>query len=122
MSLPDDAYVEGLNDREFSHEQTAFVVELIQDISLSKATGGHADILGAFFEGITRDGFKQTKGLFFTHLNVVSFIIHVLDLAGLTKAKICSDRLSSEKLPMSSIRLAARAHFSCTLWPTSPGA
>ncbi|UEM18439.1 N-6 DNA methylase [Skermanella mucosa] len=99
MSLPDDAYVEGLNDREFSHEQTAFVVELIQDISLSKATGGHADILGAFFEGITRDGFKQTKGLFFTHLNVVSFIIHVLDLAGLTKAKICSDRLSSEKLP-----------------------
>ena len=34
------------------------------------------DILGDFFEGIIRDGFKQTKGQFFTHIHIVKFLIY----------------------------------------------
>jgi type I restriction enzyme M protein len=98
LNLPRDADVEGLNAAEFSFEQTAFVVELLQDISLVQAAS-NADVLGSFFEGITREGFKQTKGLFFTHGNVVAFIISVLDLGGLASQKIKSDSLAAEKLP-----------------------
>lgn len=38
------------------------------------------DILGDFFEGIIRDGFKQSKGQFFTPINVVRFILWGLQL------------------------------------------
>lgn len=38
------------------------------------------DILGDFFESITRDGFKQTKGQFFTPTIVVNFILYGLKL------------------------------------------
>lgn len=118
MALPDEVEIEGLNDRDFSPEQTAFVVELLQDISLIHAATG-SDVLGTFFEGITREGFKQSKGLFFTHGNVVNFIIHVLDIRGLVKAKIKSNRLSTEKLPYiidpscgsGTFLLAAMAHI-----------
>jgi len=38
------------------------------------------DILGDFFEGIVREGFKQTKGQFFTHINIVKFLLWGLQL------------------------------------------
>lgn len=38
------------------------------------------DILGDFFEGITRDGFKQNKGQFFTPQNIVKFILYALQV------------------------------------------
>ncbi len=38
------------------------------------------DILGDFFEGIIRDGFKQNKGQFFTHINVVRFLLWGLQI------------------------------------------
>ncbi len=38
------------------------------------------DILGKFFEAINRDGFKQSKGQFFTSNNIVKFIIYGLKL------------------------------------------
>jgi len=41
------------------------------------------DILGDFFEGIIRDGFKQTKGQFFTHINIVKFLLWGLQLDNL---------------------------------------
>lgn len=46
------------------------------------------DILGDFFEGIIREGFKQNKGQFFTHLNIVRFLLWGLQL----------DRLAIEKV------------------------
>jgi type I restriction enzyme M protein len=36
--------------------------------------------LGTFFEAIVRTGFKQEKGQFFTHANIVRFILYALDL------------------------------------------
>jgi len=38
------------------------------------------DILGDFFEQIQREGFKQTKGQFFTPNNIVQFILYALEL------------------------------------------
>lgn len=98
MSLTAADSVEGLNERDFSAEQTAFVVELLQDISLIHSAQD-SDVLGAFFEGVTREGFKQSKGLFFTHSNIVQFLLRVLRLDRLVSEKIRSDTLASEKLP-----------------------
>jgi len=38
------------------------------------------DILGDFFEGIVREGFKQSKGQFFTHINIVRFLLWGLQI------------------------------------------
>ena len=49
------------------------------------------DILGDFFEGIIREGFKQTKGQFFTHINIVKFLLWGLQLDKLAIEKINKD-------------------------------
>jgi len=49
------------------------------------------DILGDFFEGIIREGFKQTKGQFFTHINVVKFLLWGLQLDKLAVERINKD-------------------------------
>ena len=50
------------------------------------------DILGDFFEGIIRDGFKQSKGQFFTHTNIVTFILWALQLDKLAIQRINTDK------------------------------
>lgn len=49
------------------------------------------DILGDFFEGIIREGFKQSKGQFFTHINIVKFL-----LWGLQLDKLAIDRVNND--------------------------
>ena len=49
------------------------------------------DILGDFFEGIIREGFKQNKGQFFTHINVVRFLLWGLQLDKLAIERINKD-------------------------------
>ena len=49
------------------------------------------DILGDFFEGIIREGFKQTKGQFFTHINVVKFLLWGLQLDKLAIERVNKD-------------------------------
>lgn len=49
------------------------------------------DILGDFFEGIIREGFKQSKGQFFTHINVVKFILWALQLDKLAIKRVNKD-------------------------------
>lgn len=90
---------EPFNTREFSKEQVAFVVQLMQEVSLTSPNSSSADVLGSFFEGITRDGFKQSKGLFFTHLNIVWFILDVLQIQELAAAKIQSGLDYRARLP-----------------------
>jgi type I restriction enzyme M protein len=86
-----------LDERKFSADQTAFVVELLQGISLTSTRSG--DLLGAFFEGITRDGFKQSKGLFFTHMNITTFVVKALELDELALAKIQSAAHYDDRFP-----------------------
>ena len=49
------------------------------------------DILGNFFEGIIREGFKQTKGQFFTHIHIVKFLIWGLRLDKLAIERVNND-------------------------------
>jgi len=49
------------------------------------------DILGSFFEGIIREGFKQTKGQFFTHIHIVKFLIWGLQLDRLAIKRVNND-------------------------------
>jgi len=49
------------------------------------------DILGDFFEGIIREGFKQTKGQFFTHIHIVKFLIWGLQLDKLAIKRVNND-------------------------------
>ena len=49
------------------------------------------DILGDFFEGIIREGFKQTKGQFFTHINIAKFLLWGLQLDKLAIERVNKD-------------------------------
>ena len=64
--------------KKISPAKVAFVVEQLQDKSLTRNTDhGDGDLLGDFFEGIVSQDFTQTKGQFFTHINLVKFCINL---------------------------------------------
>lgn len=71
----------GIDQEKISENKVAYVVEQLQGISLlENENKDNGDLLGEFFEGIVSEGFKQDKGQFFTHPNIVRFILHALDL------------------------------------------
>ncbi|MBV5247030.1 SAM-dependent methyltransferase [Mycolicibacterium sp. PAM1] len=90
---------EGLSGPLFSASELQWVVETLQEISLTSVAAASGDLLGGFFEGITRDGFKQSKGLFFTHYNVAVFMLDVLDLGELALDKLSSAAHTNDRLP-----------------------
>jgi len=79
-----------INEEKFPLSKLAFCVSSLERISFFEGRNSldGKDILGDFFEAITRDGFKQTKGQFFTPTVVVNFINYAIGL----------DTLSIEKL------------------------
>jgi len=76
----DELKNESLNKRTISPNKVRYVVEQLQGISLTKNESNNNDILGDFFESIVTEGFKQDKGQFFTHGNLVKFIIYALSI------------------------------------------
>ncbi|MEJ1241396.1 N-6 DNA methylase [Chryseolinea sp. T2] len=74
-----------INRGEFPPEKVKTVVKAIQSMSITKGASIHGDVIGAFFEEILRFGFKQDKGMYFTHDNLVSFMLQVVDLNGLVE-------------------------------------
>ena len=74
-----------INEEKFPLSKLIYTVQELEDISLIEGQNSvdGTDILGDFFESITRDGFKQTKGQFFTPINVVRFILFGLQLDNL---------------------------------------
>lgn len=93
------AAAEKLREEDFSPIELAWVVELIQHVSLTAAAKRNGDILGAFFEAITREGFKQSKGLFFTHYNIAVFVLAALEVDDLAAQKITTSGHTNERLP-----------------------
>lgn len=63
--------------------QVRFAIERLEpyDFTGLAAQEGQADIIGDFFESVMRTGFKQTKGQFFTHRNIVDFLVRATGLA-----------------------------------------
>lgn len=74
-----------INEEKFPLSKLVYTVQELEDISLIEGRNSvdGTDILGDFFESITRDGFKQTKGQFFTPINVVRFILFGLQIDNL---------------------------------------
>jgi type I restriction enzyme M protein len=74
-----------INEEKFPLSKLIYTVQELEDISLIEGRNSvdGTDILGDFFENITRDGFKQTKGQFFTPINVVRFILYAMELDNL---------------------------------------
>jgi type I restriction enzyme M protein len=76
--------IDEINPKEFSEANIKAVVQALQGLSITKGAARHGDIIGAFFEEILRSGFKQDRGMYFTHDNVVRFMVEAVDLAELT--------------------------------------
>lgn len=78
-----------IKDVVFDAPKVKYVVETLQDISF---TISKYDIIGDFFEKIVRSDFKQTKGQYLTHQNLVNFIIRAIELETLS-----TDLINREK-------------------------
>jgi type I restriction enzyme M protein len=72
-----------INPKEFPADRVKTVVKTLQGMSITRGAALHADVIGAFFEEILRVGFKQDKGMYFTHANLVHFMLEAADVGGL---------------------------------------
>ncbi len=84
--LEDLAKVEkGVEVIELTEEEIAYVVTEFQRYSL---TITDYDALAIFFEMILREGYKQSVGSYFTHSNLVTFLVYAVELDELAKKKL----------------------------------
>jgi type I restriction enzyme M protein len=86
-----------IDEKHFSLAKLKYAVSELEEFSFvdGKNSFTGKDILGDFFEGIIREGFKQSKGQFFTHINIVKFL-----LWGLQLDRLAIDRVNKDlKIP-----------------------
>lgn len=91
--------VDEINPKEFSEERVKTVVLALQAISITKGAARHGDIIGAFFEEILRTGFKQDRGMYFTHDNLVRFMVEAVGLQELTQNVWMASNHPDNRLP-----------------------
>jgi len=79
--------------KKFSLAKLKFAVSELEKYSftLGNKLPNGKDILGEFFENIISTGFKQSKGQFFTHINVVKFLLWGLQLDKLAIERVNND-------------------------------
>lgn len=75
-----------IDRNKFQLNKLIYTVQVLEQYSFIEGRNSldGRDILGDFFEKITRDGFKQTKGQFFTPTPIVKFILYTLQLDSLS--------------------------------------
>lgn len=83
-----------INQQKFDLAKLVYTVQRFEEFSFidGKSTLDGKDILGDFFEQIQREGFKQTKGQFFTPMNVVRFLLYALELDNLALKRLNEDK------------------------------
>ena len=83
-----------IDRKKFSLAKLKYAVLELEEFSFvdGKNSFTGKDILGDFFEGIIREGFKQSKGQFFTNINIVKFM-----LWGLQLDRLAIDRVNKDK-------------------------
>lgn len=87
-----------INRNKFPLNKLVYTVQALENFSFleGRSSLDGKDILGDFFESITRDGFKQNKGQFFTPTPIVNFLLYALQLD-----KLAIDRLNNDReLPL----------------------
>ncbi len=89
--IDDDSVI---NRNKFPINKLFYTVQALEGISFleGRSSLDGKDILGTFFENITRDGFKQNKGQFFTPTPIVNFLLYALQLDKLAIDKLNDDR------------------------------
>lgn len=60
--------------------QIMAAIDKLEEYNFEQIMRSDPDVLGDFFEKIMRKGVKQTKGQFFTHPNIVDFVVSILEL------------------------------------------
>jgi len=82
-----------IDENKFSLNKLKYTVAELERFSFvdGKNSFDGKDILGDFFEGIIREGFKQSKGQFFTHINIVKFMLWGLQLDKLAIERVNKD-------------------------------
>lgn len=83
-----------IDTKKFSLSKLKYTVQQLEGYSFvdGKNSLSGKDILGDFFEGIIRNGFKQSKGQFFTHINIVKFMLWALQTDRLAIKRIKEDK------------------------------
>lgn len=83
-----------INRKKFPLNKLLYTVGELEKYSFTegKDTIKNIDLLGEFFEGIIRDGFKQDKGQFFTPSNIIKFIFYWLQYD-----RLAVDLINTEK-------------------------
>ncbi|HBL84729.1 MAG: N-6 DNA methylase [Clostridiales bacterium GWF2_38_85] len=83
-----------IDSKKFSLSKLKYAVQKLEGLSFvdGKNSLSGKDILGDFFEGIIRNGFKQSKGQFFTHINIVRFMLWALQVDKLAIKRIKEDK------------------------------
>lgn len=79
-----------IDTNKFTLDKLRYTVATLERYSFKNGKGSldGKDILGDFFEGIIRTGFKQSKGQFFTSVNIVRFMLYGLSVDKLAINKI----------------------------------
>jgi len=96
LNITDDAKLKKsfvIDENKLSLAKLKYAVSQLEGFSFvdGKNSFDGKDILGDFFEGIIREGFKQTKGQFFTHINIVRFMLWGLQLDKLAIERVNRD-------------------------------
>lgn len=83
-----------IDTKKFSLSKLKYAVQKLEGLSFvdGKNSLNGKDILGDFFEGIIRNGFKQSKGQFFTHINIVKFMLYAMQIDKLAIKRIKEDK------------------------------
>lgn len=83
-----------INRNKFPLNKLIYTVQTLENFSFleGRSSLDGKDILGDFFESITRDGFKQNKGQFFTPTPIVNFLLYALQLDNLAIEKLNNDK------------------------------
>lgn len=83
-----------INRNKFPLNKLIYTVQALENFSFleGRSSLDGKDILGDFFESITRDGFKQNKGQFFTPTPIVNFLLYALQLDNLAIERLNNDR------------------------------
>lgn len=83
-----------INRIKFPLNKLVYTVQSLENFSFLEGRNSldGTDILGDFFESITRDGFKQNKGQFFTPTSIVNFLLYALQLDTLAIDRLNNDR------------------------------
>ncbi len=83
-----------INRNKFPLNKLIYTVQALEKFSFleGRSSLDGKDILGDFFESITRDGFKQNKGQFFTPTPIVNFLLYALQLDNLAIERLNNDR------------------------------